>query len=364
MVGKEDSILEQEALPDYFPDFREHLSMDEKVRWTDRIYPDETWECNLLQFYLRVLPKLSSTLPKPFRLEKDERVDETPVHIALREAFVNSLVHTDYSLSGNIIVELDTEKFVFSNPVTLLVSLEQYYTGGVSECRNPALQKMFMLIGRAEKAGSGVDKIISGWAASHWRRPFLELENQPDRVKLTLPMFNVLPEQIHNELHSIFGDLSYFSPDELIALSFSLIEGSTSNHRLQYVLNMHSSDITKMLKKMCEDGYLEAENYGRWTTYKIKPKLATSDVNLATSDTNLATSTSFPKRVKREELEKTIMRICKDRYTSKEELAEILGKSENYLKNEILSRMLKDKKLELKYPFTLNHPEQAYKTRD
>ena len=277
MFGKEDSIREQEALPDYFPDFREHLSMDEKVRWTDRIYPDGTWECNLLQFYLKVWSKLSSTLPKPFRLEKDERIDETPAHVALREAFVNSLVHTDYSLSGNIIVELDTEKFVFSNPGTLLVSLEQYYAGGVSECRNPALQQMFMLIGRAEKAGSGVDKIISGWQSRHWRRPYLEIENQPDRVKLTLPMFSVLPKQVDKELNTIFGDLSNFSPDELVALSFSLIEGSISNHRLQYALNMHSSDITKMLKKMCMDGYLEAENYGRWTTYKIKQNLATSD---------------------------------------------------------------------------------------
>ncbi len=149
-------------------------------------------------------PKLSSTLPKPFHLEKDERIDETPAHVALREAFVNSLVHTDYSLSGNIIIELDTEKFVFSNPGgALLVSLEQYYAGGVSECRNPALQKNVYADWACRKAGSGADKIISGWQASHWRRPYLEIENQPDRVKLTLPMFNVLPEQVHNELNTI-----------------------------------------------------------------------------------------------------------------------------------------------------------------
>lgn len=92
MFGKEDSIKEQEALPDYFPDFREQLSTDQKVRWTDRIYPDGSWECNLLQFYLRVWPKLSSTLPKPFTLNKDERVDETPAHVALREAFVNAVL--------------------------------------------------------------------------------------------------------------------------------------------------------------------------------------------------------------------------------------------------------------------------------
>ncbi|HRO44826.1 RNA-binding domain-containing protein [Agriterribacter sp.] len=399
MFGKEDSIKEQEALPDYFPDFRERLSTDEKIRWTDRIYPDGSWECNLLQFYLKVWPKLSSTLPKPFRLDKDERIDESPTHIALREAFVNALVHTDYSLSGNIIIALDTEKFVFSNPGTLLVSLEQYYAGGVSECRNPALQQMFMLIGRAEKAGSGVDKIMTGWQESHWRRPFLELENQPDRVKLTLPMFSVIPEQVLNELNVFFDDVSQLAPDELTALSFCLIEGSISNHRLQYVLNMHSSDITGMLKKLCTDGYLISDNNGRWTIYKLKQKVATSDQKVATSakvdtsskiidnqyksnkkvatsDQKVATSgkkvntpdrkvaTSIPKNLKKEALEQMILALCKDRYVKKEEIAEQLGKSENYIRNKILPQLLKEGKLEKRYPFTHNHPDQGYKTSE
>ena len=229
MFGKSDSIKEQDALPDFFPDFRERLSMDEKIRWTDRICPDGTWENNLFQFYLKVWPKLSSTLPKPFQLNKDERVDESPTHIALREAFINALIHADYSLSGNIIIEIDTEKFMFSNPGTLLVSIYQYYSGGISECRNPALQQMFMLIGRAEKAGSGVDKIMSGWQESHWRRPYLEIENQPDRIKLTLPMFSIIPEAVLNELNTVFDDVSHLSADELTALSFCQIEGSISN---------------------------------------------------------------------------------------------------------------------------------------
>ena len=100
MFGKGDSLNQQEALPNFFPEYREHLS--EAIRWTDRIYPDGTWEHNLLQFYLRVLPKITSVLPKPFQLEKDTRIEETSAHIALREAFVNALVHTDYSQSGNI----------------------------------------------------------------------------------------------------------------------------------------------------------------------------------------------------------------------------------------------------------------------
>jgi ATP-dependent DNA helicase RecG len=397
MFGKSDSIKDQDQLPDFFPDFREKLSTDPKIRWTDRICPDGTWENNLLQFYLKVWPKLSATLPKPFQLDKDTRVDETPTHIALREAFVNALVHTDYSLSGNIVIDLETEKFVFSNPGTLLLSIHQYYAGGISECRNPALQQMFMLIGRAEKAGSGVDKIMTGWQESHWRRPFLEIENQPDRIKLTLPMFSVIPDAVLNELNAVFEDVSHLTADELTALSCCQIEGSISNQRLQYVLNMHSSDITALLKKLCAENYLESDNNGRWTIYKIKQKVDTSTQKVATSDTKVDTFTkvatslesvdnqvySYKKvdtsngkvdtsgkkvatrtKLNREQLEIEIMRICQSDYLKMEEVATILGKSVDYLKNKVFPTMMKDGKLEKRYPFTHNHPDQGYKTTE
>ncbi len=62
-----------------------------------------------------------------------------------------------------------------SNPGFMLVSLSQYYEGGISECRNPSLQKMFGLIGKSDKAGSGVDKILKGWRSAKWRRPYIIL---------------------------------------------------------------------------------------------------------------------------------------------------------------------------------------------
>ncbi len=389
MFGKSDSIKEQDALPDFFPDFRERLSMDEKIRWTDRICPDGTWENNLFQFYLKVWPKLSSTLPKPFQLNKDERVDESPTHIALREAFINALVHADYSLSGNIIIEIDTEKFMFSNPGTLLVSIHQYYAGGISECRNPALQHMFMLIGRAEKAGSGVDKIMSGWQESHWRRPYLEIENQPDRIKLTLPMFSIIPEAVLNELSTVFDDVSHLTADELTALSFCQIEGSISNQRLQYVLNMHSTDITNLLKKLCSENYLESDNNGRWTIYKIKQKVDTSltevdtsvldadiqetnntkvdtlNTKVDTSDNKVDTSDNkVDTRYTKDELELLIMKVCKHDYLKMDEVANQIGKSVDYLKNKVFPGMIKDEKLIKRFPFTHNHPEQGYKTSE
>lgn len=70
----------------------------------------------------------------------------------------------------------------------MLVSKQQYFQGSRSICRNPTLQKMFMMLGRAEKAGSGVDKILSGRDELGWDKPELREDVQPDYVVLTLPV--------------------------------------------------------------------------------------------------------------------------------------------------------------------------------
>ena len=57
-----------------------------------------------------------------------------------------------------------------------------------TNCRNPILQKMFMRLGRAEKAGSGVDKIMSGWHFLGWPNPSVREETRPDYVALSMPI--------------------------------------------------------------------------------------------------------------------------------------------------------------------------------
>ena len=74
------------------------------------------------------------------------------------------------------------------NQGMMLVSQQQYFEGGRSICRNPILQKMFMMLGRAEKAGSGVDKIVSGWKYLGWPLPTVREETRPDYVVLTMQL--------------------------------------------------------------------------------------------------------------------------------------------------------------------------------
>lgn len=67
----------------YFMDYRNETEIIVDVRWNDRINYDRTWKNNLFNFFSKVTPKLAEDLPKPFKLERLRRIDETPVHKAV-----------------------------------------------------------------------------------------------------------------------------------------------------------------------------------------------------------------------------------------------------------------------------------------
>lgn len=69
-------------------------------RWTDRITLDGSWENNLFNFVQKVLSKMTEDLKKPFMMEGITRIDESPVHQAVREALINMVIHADYRTGG------------------------------------------------------------------------------------------------------------------------------------------------------------------------------------------------------------------------------------------------------------------------
>lgn len=166
------------------------LKKVEGERWSDRIYPDGTWEANVYQYFTRVFRKLVQLLPKPFRLAGDgmTRLEFTPAHIAVREALANALIHAQHNSMGNVVVDSWVDKIVISNPGSMLVSVSEFYEGQHSVCRNPLLQKMFVFIGVGEKAGSGADVIVKGWEDQKWTKPVLSEHIEPERVEMVMKM--------------------------------------------------------------------------------------------------------------------------------------------------------------------------------
>src|SRR5262249_59835921 len=130
-----------------------------------------------------------------------------------------------------------------SKPGTLLVSFDQLLTGGVSECRNKALQTMFLMIGGGERAGSGIDKIRQGWRSQHWRTPGIQERTQPDRVRLVLPMVSLLPEESMQRLRARFGRrIERLNSLAVQALVTADLEGQVTNLRLREMSEEHPAD--------------------------------------------------------------------------------------------------------------------------
>ena len=252
------------------------------------------------------------------------------------------------------------------------------------------------MFGKAEKAGSGADKIISGWRDSNLNSPNLEEKNRPDKVILTLPLISILDNKIKEELTSILGKhVLCMEHNKVLTLVIALTEGVVSNERLRYTLNMHKYDITKMLKELCSEGYLVSDGIGRGTTYHLNKdsNLNSSSDNLNSSDSSNLNSSSdnlnssdgsnlnsssdnlnssdgnniktTTKRIKKRCSQKELFGIIQnstETWKSVEEIAIEIGRSTQYLKGEIIPVMVNKGLLEREHAMP-NHPAQRYKRK-
>ena len=255
-----------------------------------------------------------------------------------------------------------------------------------------------MMIGSAEKAGSGVSKIIYGWEYAQWRRPYLLVETQPDRLILELPKFSIIPDETLHSLRNLFGDrVDSLGKDELNILSICHIEKEVNNNRLQDSIDKHKTDITKILQELCKEGFLISENKSRWTTYHLNanfanldeskvdtseqkvgssetltPNLDTSDLKVDTSVQKVDTSvqkvdTSIKKETKnlpKDKLNDLILNTCKLEFLTIDQIAREVNKSSTYLQNKVLPNLVNSGKLKRLYPDNPNNPNQAYKAAE
>ncbi len=59
-------------------------------------------------------------------------------------------------------------------------------------------------------------------------------------------------------------------------------------------------------------------------------------------------------------MEQLIVRLCRERPLRLKELAELLERTPDGLRNNYLGKLLEEGKIRLKYPDQPNHPRQAY----
>ena len=222
MFGTGQAIREE--FSNVFMDYRNETEVTVDVRWNDRITYDGTWENNLFNFFSKVTPKLTEDLPKPFKLEGFQRIDETPVHKAVREAFVNLIIHADYLMdAGTLKIIKKNKGFEFTNPGILKLPIEDIFRGGNSKPRNPHMQTMLRMVGFGDNAGSGFPTILATWKKEGWIEPKLVENTSLNQVTLELCMMPVWVLKLQ-ELETQIIEKLNASPEQLQTIQKSLGE--------------------------------------------------------------------------------------------------------------------------------------------
>ena len=248
MFGQWPAIMA--CAPLYFVDYQEQPDEpDTSVRWLDRVVPDGTWSGNLFDFYRKVIRKLTADLKVPFHLQGDKRVDDTPIHQALREALVNTLVHADYSDRASVRVIKRPSGFEFRNPGALRVPVAQALKGGESDCRNRTLQQMFLMINLGERAGSGLPRILTSWQSEGRLLKMRELFEPYDQSLLTMDW----------ALETVSGKMSgkMSGKPTLEILGLIKQDSSLTVSELAITLELSERTIERAIQSLRADGRLE-----------------------------------------------------------------------------------------------------------
>ena len=206
-----------------------------------------------LTFFFRVYNKIIKDVKIPFKLVGGIRVDDTPVHKALREALANCLVNTDFYVVRGVVIKKDQDSIVMENPGYVRTGKRQMLKGGISDPRNKALMKMFNMIGIGERTGSGVPDIFSVWEQEGWKEPEIEEQYGPDRTILTLSFEKKMA--ISSDRVAISSDKGY-SEHERKILEYLNQKKEISNADAREIIGLSAAGVRKVLRKMVEKGVL------------------------------------------------------------------------------------------------------------
>ncbi len=266
MFGNEYDIVRE--FNTYFLDYQEQYDAD--TRWTDRIISSSgDWSGNVYDFYFRVYNKLVLDIKVPFKMDGGARVDDTPVHQALREALANCLVNADYYGRQGLVIIKKRDTITMANPGGFRIEIDAAKSGGVSDPRNGTMLKMFNLIDIGERAGSGIPNIFRVWREQGWKEPVIIESAEPDRImlELTLKKSDDKKVTIKSDDKKVTIKAAWQKNEIIDYLTDHVSAKSTDFAEL---LGVKSTRVKQILKEMLDEGTIVADGSNRNRTYRLK----------------------------------------------------------------------------------------------
>ena len=266
MFGYEYEITKE--FPQYFLDYQEQF--DANTRWTDRIVSSSgDWSGNVYDFYFRVYSKITQDIKVPFKLEGGDRIDDTPVHKALREALANCLINADYYGRQGLVIIKKKDVITLSNPGGFRIDIEEAKSGGVSDPRNSALIKMFNLIDIGERAGSGIPNIFNVWKKQGWAAPVINETFEPNRITLSLTIGKDGDKKAAIKSGDKKAAIKTIAHKQAIVV-YLTENVSAKSSEIADLLGLKPTRAKEILAEMVDEGFIVAEGGNRNRSYRLK----------------------------------------------------------------------------------------------
>jgi predicted HTH transcriptional regulator len=185
MFGYEYEIMKE--YPHYFLDYQEQF--DASKRWDDRFVSSSgDWSGNVYDFFRLAYNKIQQHIKVPFKVVDGLRVEDTPVHKAIREALANCLINADYYGRQGLVIKYKPNEITLENPGRFRIDVALAFEGLITDPRNSLLMKYFNLVDVGERSGRGIYEILHVWSDMNWDKPSIDEMLEFDRAKLTLPI--------------------------------------------------------------------------------------------------------------------------------------------------------------------------------
>jgi ATP-dependent DNA helicase RecG len=202
--------------------------------------------------YLDYFNLVRAEIGKIYRTEsRDYPVD------AIREAYLNALIHREYGLSASTFVNVYDNRMEFLSVGGLVpgITLDAILSG-VSHTRNEKLANIFYRLEIVEAYGTGIMRIMNDYANCQ-SKP--EINVTDSSFMMTLPNM-----RYHNK-----AELKQVNEQESEVLRIIERDGYVTSEILSNALNLGATRSYNILKKMADSGNLKTVKNGRKIEYRL-----------------------------------------------------------------------------------------------
>ena len=239
-----------------------------------RVRANDFYRTPLLKTFERIMEQFEARVEEE---EVQEGLFRIPIpnydRRSFREAFVNALIHRDYSRLGATHVRMESEGLVISNPGGFVegVTLENILVVEPKP-RNPLLADSVKRIGLAERTGRGVDLIFQGMLRYGRPAPDYSMSDATTVVlRLSSAEANVGFLRMILEIEERNG--MALPLDSLIVLAKLREERRLDISELALAMQKNEGAARAVIERLIETGLVEAHGIKKGRTYTLSAKV-------------------------------------------------------------------------------------------